>query len=127
MTILYADDDNDDRELLSEAFNQIDPSISCLVASDGKEALDMLNKNNDLPDFIFLDINMPVMDGKTCLEELKKNKRLRNIPVVIYSTTRNTHEINQFYDLGASSFIHKPASFNELCATLGIFVKLAHN
>lgn len=127
MTILYADDDHDDRELMSEAFSQIDPSISCLVASDGKEALDILNQNSDLPDYIFLDINMPVMDGKTCLEELKKNKRLKNIPVVIYSTTRNIQEINQLYDLGASTFIHKPANFNELCATLGIFVKLAHN
>jgi CheY-like chemotaxis protein len=127
MTILYADDDHDDRDLVFEAFNQIDPSIFCLVASDGKEALDILNRSRDLPDYIFLDINMPIMDGKRCLEELKKNKRFRNIPVVIYSTTKDKQEISQLYDLGASSFIHKPDNFNELCNTLDGFIKFVQN
>jgi CheY-like chemotaxis protein len=77
MTILYADDDKDDRDLLSEALEQIDPSISCITAHDGKEALSILQENRTLPDYIFLDVNMPVMDGKKCLTELKKNSKLK--------------------------------------------------
>lgn len=127
MTILYADDDTDDRDLMFEAFNQIDPNISCLVAHDGRHVLAILNENLDhnaeLPDYIFLDINMPVMDGKRCLEELKKDKRLKDIPVVICSTTRDKQEIDQLYGLGAATFIHKPDNFNELCYTLNMFIK----
>jgi CheY-like chemotaxis protein len=126
MTILYADDDNDDRELMSEALHKIDPSISFLTANDGQNALDLLNESNDLPDYIFLDVNMPVMDGKKCLVELKKDERLRDIPVVIYSTTMDNSEIKQLYSLGASSFIHKPNNFNDLCSTLNMFVRLVN-
>jgi CheY-like chemotaxis protein len=78
-----------------------------------------------LPDYIFLDVNMPVKDGKQSLVELKKDERLRDIPVIICSTTADKKEIDELYDLGASSFIHKPNNFTDLCSTLNIFVKLA--
>lgn len=125
MTILYADDDADDRELMTEALNKVDPTVSCKVAKDGQQALDTLAQDSDLPDYIFLDINMPVMDGMKCLVELKKDKRYKNIPVIIYSTTREAHEINQLYRLGASSFIQKPNNFQELCSTMNMFIKFA--
>jgi CheY-like chemotaxis protein len=105
MTILYADDDKDDRDLLAEALEQIDPSISCITAHDGKEALNILQENKTLPDYIFLDVNMPVMDGKKCLTELKKDSKLKNIPVIIFSTTTNTQEILHLFQLGASEFL----------------------
>src|SRR5688572_21592907 len=110
MTILYADDDQDDRELLSEALHEIDPAISCIVANDGKEALHLLHVQPALPDYIFLDVNMPVMDGIKCLIELKKDTRLRDIPVVIYSTTTNHQEIGDLYKLGACYFMSKANS-----------------
>jgi CheY-like chemotaxis protein len=122
MTILYADDDKDDRDLLSEALGQIDPSISCITAHDGKEVLSILENEDVLPDYIFLDVNMPVMDGKKCLTELKKDKKLRNIPVVIYSTTTNTSEIRNLYELGASDFLTKANSFSELCISLNLMI-----
>jgi CheY-like chemotaxis protein len=122
MTILYADDDKDDRDLLSEALEQIDPSISCITAHDGKEALSILQENRTLPDYIFLDVNMPVMDGKKCLTELKKNSKLKNIPVIIYSTTTNTEEIRDLYQLGASEFLCKTNSFGELCVSLNLMI-----
>jgi CheY-like chemotaxis protein len=125
MTILYADDDTDDGELMREALVNIDPSISCEIASDGQHALEILRQSMELPDYIFLDINMPVMDGKQCLIELKKDEQLKDIPVVMYSTTCDSREINELYRLGASSFIQKPNDFNELCSTLNMFVKLA--
>jgi CheY-like chemotaxis protein len=118
MTILYADDDKDDRELLSEALGKIDPSISCITAHDGREALSILENKEALPDYIFLDVNMPVMDGRKCLTELKKDVTLRNIPVVICSTTTNTSEIVDLYKLGACDFLSKANSFSELCVSL---------
>ena len=118
MTILYADDDADDCELLVEALEQIDPTIQCRMASDGLDALNILRRDDELPDYIFLDVNMPVMDGKNCLENLKRDERLKNIPVVIYSTTHDREEIRELYAMGAEEFIQKPNSFTDLCETL---------
>ncbi len=118
MTILYADDDADDCALLFEALCKIDPSITCLIANDGREALELLHGTSTLPDSIFLDVNMPVMDGKKCLQELKKDTKLKNIPVIIWSTTKSLLEVNQLYSLGASEFRSKPNTFNELCLSL---------
>lgn len=118
MTILYADDDADDCELVVEALEKIDPGIHCLMANDGQQALRILNDEQRLPDYIFLDVNMPVMNGKSCLIELKKNERLREIPVVIYSTTRDPHEIQELYEIGAAEFIQKPNTFGDLCVSL---------
>jgi CheY-like chemotaxis protein len=126
MTIFYADDDRDDREFMAEALSKIDPAISCKTASDGQHALELLRKSIELPDYIFLDINMPVMDGKQCLIELKNENRLKDIPVVIISTTQNATEINQLYRMGAASFIQKPNNFKELCSTMDLFIRMAH-
>ena len=118
MKILCADDDLDDCQLLFEAFFRIDPTILCVFANDGKEALKILRQSPGLPDYIFLDVNMPVMDGKACLVELKKDKRLEPIPVIIYSTTTNKSEIYKLFELGACDYIRKPNTFDELCKTL---------
>lgn len=118
MTILYADDDVDDCELVVEALEKIDPGINCVMANDGLQALQMLNEEENLPDYIFLDVNMPVMNGKSCLIELKKDDRLKEIPVVIYSTTQDKEEIKELYAIGAREYLKKPNSFNDLCLSL---------
>ena len=118
MTILYADDDSDDCELLVEALEKIDPTIECRMANDGRQALKALDECDNLPDYIFLDVNMPVMDGKDCLVELKKDDRYKEIPVVIYSTTKDEGEITALYELGAVDFLPKPNSFEELYRSL---------
>ena len=125
MTILYAEDDDEDRELMSEALKEIDPSISCIVAHHGQNALEILSESDELPDYIFLDVNMPVMDGKKCLKELKKDTRYKEIPVIIYSTTSNEQEIEELYALGASNFIRKHNDYANMCSTLMKFVKFA--
>jgi CheY-like chemotaxis protein len=117
MTILYADDDIDDCELVVEALERIDPEIQCSMVNDGKEALTVLAQGA-LPDYIFLDVNMPVMDGKNCLMELKKDDRLKDIPVVIYSTSQNESEIQELYAMGAQEYLRKPNSFSDLCHSL---------
>ena len=114
MTILYADDDADDCELLTEALMHIDPSISCILVNDGREALTVLQQSEKLPDTIFLDVNMPVMTGKQCLIEIKNNPRLRQIPVIMYSTSTNAEEKTELRKLGAFDFIHKANSFQDL-------------
>ena len=70
---LVADDDEDDRFFFLEALRSIDPGITCMLASNGREALTLLQSDFfSLPDYIFLDLNMPLMNGLKCLEEIKK-------------------------------------------------------
>lgn len=117
MTILYADDDLDDRELVTEALMTIDPSISCVSVCDGRQLINTLKRTERLPDLILLDINMPVMNGRECLIEVKKDLRFCDVPIIVYSTTDNLNEIGLFYKLGAM-FMRKPNSFKELCDAL---------
>src|SRR5688500_11969216 len=107
MTVFYADDDKEDCELFTEALVNVDPEVRSIIASDGREALAYLNNTRELPDYIFLDINMPLVDGKKCLIEIKNNSRLRSIPVIMYSTTSDTTEIMEYYKLGAHDFLIK--------------------
>ncbi len=125
MTILYADDDADDCEIMAEALLQIDPSISFITASDGREALKVLDHIGNLPDTVFLDVNMPVMDGRECLRAMKDNVRFRDIPVIIYSTTNNAREMDELYRMGAHGFIHKAWNFSEVQKALhGVIARL---
>ena len=118
MMILYADDDHDDREILFDAFHQIDPAIHCCGAENGQDAIEFLHKAQQLPDYIFLDLNMPVMDGKKCLFKLKENSVYKHIPIIIYSTTVHHEEMRKLYMMGAASVIQKPSNLTQLRATL---------
>ena len=119
MVVLIVDDDHEDCELFNEAIHEIDPAIKCWTARDGRQALNFLTTELIvLPDYIFLDINMPLMNGKDTLIEIKKNTRLRDIPVVMYSTTSDTKEIQGYYKLGAYDFLIKPNNFNRLVEAL---------
>lgn len=125
MNVLYVDDDAEDKEFFVEALKEIDSSIFCNTASNGLEALDYLTQKQNLPSCIFLDINMPLMDGKTCLAEIKKETRLTNIPVVMYSTTSDTNQIRECYKLGAFDFLIKPNTLQKLSEDLtSIFVQM---
>jgi CheY-like chemotaxis protein len=112
--ILVVDDDNDDVLLFREAIKEIDGSCDCMIASNGEEALKVLEVSDRRPDIIFMDLNMPRMNGKQCLVELKKNPDLAEIPITIYSTSKLEREIQEIYHLGATSFFTKPSNFNEL-------------
>lgn len=119
MVVLIVDDDQEDCELFHEAIHDIDSAIKCWTARDGRHALNILTKEVILlPDYIFLDINMPLMNGKETLIEIKKNTRLRDIPVIMYSTTSDTKEIQGYYKLGAHDFLIKPNNFNKLVEAL---------
>ena len=122
-TLFIADDDQDDVELFTEAVNEVDKSIQCHSAMDGEEALKKLMAMlPDLPDIIFLDLNMPRINGKQCLVEIKKTEKLNTVPVVIYSTSSIQHDIDETRELGAVYFLTKPASFGELCKELSSII-----
>lgn len=114
MTLLYIDDDPEDREFFSEAVSRIDPAIMCHTAKDGAQGLRDLDEMIVMPDFIFLDVNMPVMNGKQFLIEIKQRPRLRSIPVVIYSTTNHPAERGDFISLGAYRVLAKPSSLSTI-------------
>ena len=121
--LLLADDDIDDRELFCEALQSIDPSIVCHVAPDGKEVFRILSNDElEKPRLIFLDINMPGMDGWQCLSHLKQKSEHKDIPVLIYSTSSNQKDANTAIELGAMCFFAKPHSFSELKSILKVMV-----
>ena len=97
MTILIVDDDIDDLEIFTEAVKTISTQINCIRALDGAEAMQMLDNIN--PDIIFLDINMPGMNGAECLSLIKKNEEFKNLPVVVYSTSPDMIDFGQYEGL----------------------------
>ena len=118
MTILLVDDDQDDQDLFREAASIVVPDIQCLVARDGEQGLAQLNSLALLPDYIFLDVNMPKMDGKEFLKRVKANPVFMEIPVIIYSTSNHKSELGEYFKMGASNFITKPSEFNLLLTYL---------
>ena len=130
--ILIAEDDADDRFLLKAAFEENGFTDRLHFVENGVEVLEYLNKMTQdadaksdgelkMPRFILLDLNMPKKDGREVLKELKQNAMLKNIPVIIFSTTNNEQEMRRCYELGANSYITKPNSFENLIKTVAAF------
>jgi len=117
--ILLADDDKDDRFLFREALREVRNDIHLLTAEHGKALMEMLFHATILPDLILLDINMPFKNGKECLIEIKNDRILSEIPVIMYSTSSNPRDIEDTYRAGANLYIEKPFSFSGLTELLG--------
>jgi DNA-binding NtrC family response regulator len=113
ITILIADDDRDDALLLTEALQDLLPSGNCIHVTDGIAVLRYI-KTNVKPELVFLDLNMPLKNGIDCLKDISNLDLLPNTPIIIYSTSINIRDIDQAYKYGASYYIIKPTSFNEL-------------
>ena len=114
MTILYVDDDAEDIEIFHDAVRTVDPSIRYEAALSGIEALSYLKITPTLPDYVILDINMPGMDGKLCLHEIRQDPRLAGLNIIIYSTNSFPRDILEIESLDAT-FVKKANSFNDLC------------
>jgi len=112
--IFLADDDDDDRLIFTEALKEVAPLCNCRAVANGKELIEKLQQSESLPDIIFLDINMPLINGFECLAELKKRKKYAHIPVVILSTASNNSVFETAHALGADAFLVKPISHKEL-------------
>ncbi len=116
--LLLIDDDADDQEIFLSALAFIDNSIPCTIAANGHEGIQHLSAGGTLPDLIFLDLNMPVMNGMQFLQELKASPLTKDVPVIIYSTASDQQTIRQALDLGAFQFYTKPEKFSELVSML---------
>ncbi|MDB5281605.1 MAG: response regulator [Bacteroidota bacterium] len=118
--IFHADDDQDDRTLFKEALGDIGFSGKVSFLKNGDELMQKLGEK--IPDVIFLDLNMPGKDGFDCLKEIREDDMLKQIPVVIFSTSDNPVAINKTYALGANFYIRKPTSFGLLKKAIRIIL-----
>jgi CheY-like chemotaxis protein len=115
--ILFSDDDTDDALLFTQAADLMTSSILLSFAEDGEQLMRYLSKES-LPDMIFLDLNMPVKNGIECLREIRSDKKLEGLPVIVYTTSDNPKDIQTCYDLKASLYVVKPTSFESIIKTL---------
>src|ERR1700760_2117859 len=121
--IYLIDDDMDDVEIFREALEEVAPAIALHYANDGQEAVHTLTQQLlQLPDLIFLDISMPYISGLQCLDTFKKHAVLKDVPVIMYTTTSRTKEIEQAKELGAAGFITKPSDFKMLKKILAAII-----
>jgi CheY-like chemotaxis protein len=121
---LVVDDDSEDTELFTEAISSVDATVSCLKAVHGRDALDKLSGHEiQRPDIIFLDINMPIMNGWQLLSKLKENEELKKIPVIMYSTSSRKSDVKAALSSGALCFFTKPDNYGRLRQILQIVVK----
>ncbi|MES2513795.1 MAG: response regulator [Bacteroidota bacterium] len=112
--LLLIDDDEDDQDIFLTAIQSISTSVKSKIFDNGVEALEQLSAKVIIPDVIFLDLNMPLMNGQQFLVEIKKNSELKHIPVIIFSTSSHHATKQLMKDLGAHDFITKPDRFDEL-------------
>ena len=114
--IIITDDDEDDRMLFAEALEEIELPVVVTEASNGAELMDILHKEPvPVPEVVFLDLNMPVKDGFECLQEIRKEKGdIKDLNIVVLSTSSNKATIDKCFELGASYYGVKPHSFGKL-------------
>ncbi len=123
-SIMIIDDDYDDREFFCEALGKIEPNSKCISFELAEFALTYLSdEQNTIPDYIFLDINMPKINGMECLRKIKNMKHLDAVPVIMYTTSSLTTDIENAKNLGASGFLTKPTVFNKVCTELKKWIK----
>ena len=121
LKIILADDDEADRLLFKDAFTELKLGITIETVNDGMELMDLLHvtETKDLPQILFLDINMPQKTGIDCLKEIRADKRFKDVTIAIYSTSSSEKDMDDTFLYGANVYIHKPNSFNELKKVLG--------
>ncbi len=112
LNILLADDDKDDCLFFEEAIAELTATANFTAVHDGEQLMKLLTtKTIKLPHILFLDLNMPRKNGFECLAEIKNTNTLKNLPVVIFSTSFEQEVVNMLYDNGAHYFIRKPSEF----------------
>ncbi len=120
---MLIDDDEEDQEIFNAALKQVSAQARCVNYSDATKALHALASSQEHPDVIFLDLNMPIMNGQQFLLAIKKNKDLKDIPVIIFSTSSHAATIELTKQMGAHDFITKPGDFELLKEILKRLIK----
>ena len=115
LDILLADDDIDDCSFFKHALEVLPIPTNLVIVNDGEQLMNYLSeKSEHLPHALFLDINMPRKNGFECLSEIKKNKKLKDLPVVMFSTSSSQDKINVLFKTGADVYVRKPSNFAQL-------------
>ena len=119
--LLLADDDEDDCAFFKEALDELSLSVSLVVVNDGVQLMDYLtaNSSNNLPDILFLDLNMPRKNGHECLKEIKEIEKLHSLPIIIFSTSLDIEIVYLMYKKVATYYIRKPGEFSKLKKVIG--------
>lgn len=115
INIFLADDDNEDRELFAEALQETGLDYNLKTFENGKQLVDYLNSpENEIPNLLFLDLNMPLLSGLESLKIIRSNAALDDMPVAIYSTSSSENDKNNTFENGANLYISKPSDFSQL-------------
>lgn len=109
--IMVVDDDLDDIQLFQEALTEIEPALECKIAGNGMEALALLESAIVKPDLIFVDMNMPLLNGKDFIKMIRQNKIYNSIRLFLYSTADMSSQQPELVSIGASGFLRKPTSY----------------
>lgn len=117
--ILLADDDEDDRLIFRDAINEVKVKTKLTIVNDGVQLMEYLNMpDNELPQIVFLDLNMPRKGGIECLREIRNDINLKDLSIAIYSTSASEEDIEDTFIKGANVYIKKPNDFNTLVKVL---------
>ena len=121
--LVVAEDDLDDQLLIRAALVDNGMSVSDIIfVNDGDELLQILPSLQPCPVVIMLDLNMPKMDGREALQEIKKNDRFKHIPVIIFTTSSADEDVKMTYESGGNTFFTKPALYEELVEVTGLIL-----
>ena len=125
LNITLADDDEDDRYFFELAFSEARMDIKLKMVQDGQELMQALQSTPELPDIVFLDLNMPRKNGMECLREIRGSSILKELIVIIYSTSNNPSDVEDAFIAGANTYIIKPSDFQQLKKILSNVVSLS--
>ncbi|WP_299800697.1 response regulator [uncultured Maribacter sp.] len=115
LNVFLADDDSDDRTFFSDALREIPVQTKISEFNNGVDLMaGLLSNTDEKPDVIFLDLKMPMMDGFECLADIRDLEKYADTPVIIYSTSYHPKEITRLNEMGASLYLQKPSSYNQL-------------
>lgn len=126
LNILLADDDTDDCLFFQEAVSELAEPVNFSAVHDGEQLMQLLiNETGKLPDILFLDLNMPRKNGFECLTEIKQNKKLKDLPVVIFSTSGSHDSMSILFKTGADVYIRKPGNLAQLVQVINHALPMA--
>jgi CheY-like chemotaxis protein len=123
LLVYLVDDDPDDQHLFSEALSKISRPVNLTILNNGVELMDKLFTTDQLPDMVFLDLYMPMMDGEECLQDIREEKKFNKIPILIYSNSFDINRIGRLFEMGANRFLQKPVSFSSLVSLLDRIIR----
>lgn len=118
LTIILADDDDDDRSVFREALKEVFPEARLLEVSNGVQLMERLASIQEKPDVIFLDINMPLKNGKECLVKIRQMDEFNDMPLIMYSTSVDIADIEWTFKRGANLYISKPVFYTGVVDSL---------